>query len=64
MAQDVAIIPIMALVPLIAQVQTEGQEQPLAIKVLSVIGALIGTIVLGRYVLPKLLGWAAKKRSK
>ncbi len=64
MAQDVAIIPIMALVPLIAQVQAKGQEQPLIIKVLMVVGALLGVFVLGRYLLPRLLRWAIKNRSK
>jgi glutathione-regulated potassium-efflux system protein KefB len=64
MAQDVAIIPIMALVPLIAQVQTKGQEQPLIIKVFMVVGALLGVFVLGRYLLPRLMSWTIKKRSK
>ncbi len=64
MAQDVAIIPIMALVPLIAQVKSTGQEQPLIIKVLMVIGALLGVFILGRYLLPRLLSWAVRKRSR
>ncbi|MDJ0912354.1 MAG: cation:proton antiporter [Desulfobacterales bacterium] len=64
MAQDVAIIPIMALIPLLARVQTEGPEQPLALKVLIVFGALLGIFILGRFALPWLLGLAARKRSK
>ncbi len=64
MAQDVAIIPIMALIPLLASAQSEGPELPLVLKILTVLVALLGIFVLGRHVLPKLLGWAARKRSK
>ena len=64
MAQDVAIIPILAIVPIIAQVQTKGQEQPLLLKVLFVIGALLGVFILGQYILPRLMSWTVKKRSK
>ncbi len=64
MAQDVAIIPILAMVPLIAHVQTAEQERPLALEILIVIAALAGVFILGRFVMPKLLGWAAGKRSK
>ena len=64
MAQDVAIIPILALVPIIAQVQAKGQEQPLILKVLFVIGALLGVFVLGQFLLPRLMSWTVKKRSR
>lgn len=62
MAQDLSIVPIMALIPLLGHARVASPSHPLWEKAL-LIGAVLGGIFLvGRYVLPRALGWAARNR--
>lgn len=63
MAQDLSVVPIMSLIPLLAHVATQPAGPALVEKTLLVAAALSGVYVLGRYALPKALEWAARYRS-
>ena len=59
--QDVAAIPILALIPLLgAQVQTAGNPW---LEALKAVGVIVGIIVVGRLALRHALRWVAKSRS-
>jgi len=62
MAQDLWIVPIMALVPILAHKRAETAMIPLWEKVLLVSGVIAGIIVVGRYLLPAALGYCANRR--
>jgi glutathione-regulated potassium-efflux system protein KefB len=63
MAQDLSVVPVMALIPLLAHAMAQAPAQPLWEEALRM-GAVLGGIFLaGRYVLPRALGWAARNRS-
>lgn len=63
-AQDLSIVPVMALIPLLAHHQASTTAQgPLWIKTGLAFGVLAGIFVVGRYVLPPILGWAARNRN-
>jgi len=62
MAQDLWIVPIMALVPILAHQTADTTTHPLWVKVLVVVGAIAGILAVGRYVLPALLGYCARNR--
>ena len=63
--QDVAVIPMLALLPLIAaQPAAHGRERPLAAlpawaQTLAVLGAVVAIVVAGRYVMPPAFRWVA-----
>ncbi len=62
MAQDICIVPVMALIPLLSsQVATESQ-QPFALQLLITIGAFLILFIGGRYILPTVLSFVTKKR--
>jgi monovalent cation:proton antiporter-2 (CPA2) family protein len=63
MAQDLSVVPVMALIPLLAHRATQAPAQPLWQKVLAIAAILTGIYLVGRYVLPRALGWAARNRS-
>ncbi|MEN8801410.1 MAG: cation:proton antiporter [Thiogranum sp.] len=62
MAQDLWIVPVMALVPILAHKTAEATEAPLWEKVSLLMVAIGGIIVIGRYLLPAVLGYTAKRR--
>jgi len=62
MAQDLWIVPIMALVPILAHKTAPANAAPMWEKMLLVVGILVGIFVVGRYLLPAVLGHAARQR--
>jgi len=62
MAQDLWVVPVMALVPILAHKTAEATEAPLWEKVSLLVVAIGGIIVVGRYLLPAVLGYTAKRR--
>src|SRR5262249_29477602 len=53
--QDLAIVPLLALVPLVAQHEAAPGEGSLASRAATVAAALVGVIVIGRYVVTAVL---------
>jgi len=64
MAQDMSIVPVMALIPILSHGLGHKAEHPLWMKTLMIAGVLTFIFVGGRYILPKILGYAARHRSK
>jgi len=61
--QDLAIVPILALVPLLSYAAPDSSDTSLALKIVIVAGVLSGVFLAGRYVFPLLLSWAAHRRN-
>ncbi|KOR31159.1 portal protein [Achromatium sp. WMS2] len=57
--QDIAVVPLLALIPLIAHNQTLNSSISLWEKIALVLGVGILLITLGRYLVPKILGYLA-----
>jgi glutathione-regulated potassium-efflux system protein KefB len=62
--QDMAIVPLLALVPLLSESTVMESEQPLWLEIAVVIGAVAGVLVVGRYVIPLGLAVAARGRNQ
>jgi len=62
MAQDLWVVPVMALVPILAHKTAQTAAIPFWQKALLVVGVLAGIFVIGRYLLPAMLGYTAKQR--
>jgi glutathione-regulated potassium-efflux system ancillary protein KefC len=62
MAQDLWVVPVMALVPILAHKTAQTAAIPVWQKALLVVGVLAGIFVIGRYLLPAMLGYTAKQR--
>jgi glutathione-regulated potassium-efflux system ancillary protein KefC len=62
MAQDLWVVPVMALVPILAHKTTHATGIPIWQKALLVVGVLAGIFVVGRYLLPAVLGYTARQR--
>ena len=62
MAQDLWVVPVMGLVPILAHRTAQAAVIPIWQKALLVVGILTGIFVVGRYLLPSVLGYAAKRR--
>jgi glutathione-regulated potassium-efflux system protein KefB len=62
MAQDLWIVPVMALVPILAHKSAQATVPPMWGKVLLVVGVLAGIFIVGRYLLPAVLGYTARQR--
>jgi glutathione-regulated potassium-efflux system protein KefB len=62
MAQDLWVVPIMALVPILAHKTAQTAAIPIWQKAMLVVGVLAGIFVVGRYLLPAVLGYTAKQR--
>ncbi len=62
MAQDIWIVPVMALVPILAHRTAEATEAPLWESVLLLVVAVGGIIVVARYLLPAALSYTARRR--
>lgn len=62
MAQDLWIVPVMALVPILAHQTAQMATIPLWEKIVLVVGVIAGIFVIGRYLLPSVLGYCASRR--
>jgi glutathione-regulated potassium-efflux system protein KefB len=62
MAQDLWVVPVMALVPILAHKTAQTATIPLWEKISLVVGVIAGIFVVGRYLLPAVLGYCAKQR--
>jgi glutathione-regulated potassium-efflux system ancillary protein KefC len=62
MAQDLWIVPVMALVPILAHKTTQSGTTPFWEKLALVVGVIVAIFVVGRYLLPTVLGYCAKRR--
>lgn len=62
MSQDIWVVPIMAMVPILGQQVSQGVSQPLWEKLALTGGVLIGIFVIGSYLLPALLSYCAQRR--
>ena len=62
MAQDLWIVPVMALVPILAHTTAKTAATPLRDKIVLVVGVIAGIFVIGRYLLPTVLGYCASRR--
>jgi len=62
MAQDMWIVPVMALVPVLAHTTGEGASIPLWQKLVLVAGVVAGIVAAGRWLLPAALGYCASRR--
>jgi glutathione-regulated potassium-efflux system protein KefB len=62
MAQDLWIVPVMALVPILAHTTEKGTTAPLWQTLLLVVAVIAGTLVVGRWLLPAALGYCASRR--
>ena len=62
MAQDLWIVPVMALVPILAHNTAQTAAIPLWDKIALVVGVIAGIFVVGRYFLPAVLGYCAGRR--
>jgi glutathione-regulated potassium-efflux system protein KefB len=62
MAQDLWIVPVMALVPILAHTQAQTATVPVWEKLVLVVGVIAAIVVVGRYLLPAALGYCASRR--
>ena len=62
MAQDLWIVPVMALVPILAHQTAQTGTIPLWEKIALVVAVIAGILVVGRYLLPAVLGYCANRR--
>ena len=62
MAQDLWIVPVMALIPILAHQTAHTATIPLWEKIVLVVGVIAGILVIGRYLLPAVLGYCASRR--
>ena len=62
MAQDMWIVPVMALVPILAHTTGQGPPTPMWQTLVLVVGVLAGIVIVGRWLLPAALGYCAGQR--
>ncbi len=62
--QDMAIVPLLALVPLLSDASVTASERPLWLEIIIVIGAVAAVVGVGRYLIPMALAVAAKSRNQ
>lgn len=63
--QDLAIVPLLAIIPLLADnIAVLPDDSPMWLQSISVIGALLGVILFGRYIVPWVLNNIAKQGYK
>ena len=55
-------MPVMALVPILARTTAQTPTIPLWQKIVFVVGVIAGIVVIGRYLLPAVLGYCASRR--
>jgi len=61
MSQDIWIVPVMALVPILAHKTVETNVVPVWLKVALLVAVLMGIFFVGRYLLPIILGYCARR---
>ena len=57
--QDIAIVPLLALVPLLAHAMPEPDADPFWLRLAETVGVLAAVYVFGRWVVPLVLRWSA-----
>ena len=62
MAQDLWIVPVMALVPILAHTTGQGPPTPMWQTLVLVVGVLAGIVIVGRWLLPAAIGYCAGQR--
>ena len=62
MAQDLWIVPVMALIPILAHTTAQTDAPPFWQKMALVVGVIAGIFLVGRYILPAVLGYCASRR--
>ena len=62
MAQDLWVVPVMALVPILAHQTAQTATIPLWERVVLIVGIIAGIFIIGRYLLPAVLGYCASRR--
>ena len=62
MAQDLWVVPVMASVPILAHKAAQSATVPLWEKISLVVGVIAGIFIVGRYLLPAVLGYCANQR--
>ena len=62
--QDLAIVPLLALVPLLSESPNAESAQPFWLEFLVIVGAIGAVIITGRYLIPFALAGAAKSRNE
>ena len=62
MAQDIWVVPVMALVPILAHTAGQATGVPLGEKLFRIIAVVGAILIVGRYLLPALLGYCAARR--
>ncbi|MDA0229372.1 MAG: cation:proton antiporter [Proteobacteria bacterium] len=60
--QDMAVVPLLAMVPLISEGAPQIAGEPIWLRALMIIGVIAIVLLIGRFVLPVLLTWTAKRR--
>ncbi|MGV2990645.1 cation:proton antiporter [Vibrio sp. E150_011] len=63
MGQDLSIVPVMAIIPVLAHQNTASSDNTIMPLLLG-IGAVVAIITIGRYILPKGLRWAVRVHNK
>ncbi len=61
--QDIAAVPLLILVPILSVANVQNADGNSLMDVGIMLGALVGVTVLGYALLPRFLGWAARKQS-
>jgi monovalent cation:proton antiporter-2 (CPA2) family protein len=64
MAQDLWIVPVMALVPILAHTTAPAPTGHLWTKLALIVGTIAGISIIGRYLLPAALGYCASRRQR
>lgn len=62
MAQDMWIVPVMALIPILAHTTDQGVPTPFWETLVLVVGVIAGILFVGRWLLPAALGYCASRR--
>jgi glutathione-regulated potassium-efflux system protein KefB len=62
MAQDLWIVPIMALVPILAHQTAQASPTPVWARAAEVVAVIAGILIVGRYLLPSALAYVAQRR--
>jgi glutathione-regulated potassium-efflux system protein KefB len=64
MAQDMSIVPVMALIPILSHRTVQAVQQPVWLHGCVVFLTIAGIITVGRFVLPSIMGWISRYRSE
>lgn len=62
--QDLAVVPLLALVPIVAMNGNITSNEPIWQEILFAVGSIAALILFGKYVVPKLLDYLAKHQNK